>query len=77
MKQSDRHRGQAYSCRDVVKRLYVVFRAKDTAKKILPSGRDLTSLVVTEARGGKKNGSPRRAGSQRFSKKKQNVDPQE
>jgi hypothetical protein len=50
---------------------------RSTTKNMLPSGTGVTSLVVAEARGGKKGGSPRRAGSQQFSKKKTERGPSE
>jgi hypothetical protein len=53
------------------------FAPRGTAVNMLPSGTDLTSFAVAEVRRGKKNGSPRRAVSQQFSKKEQNVDSQE
>lgn len=53
VEQSDRHRGQAYSCRDVTKRLYVVFRLhKEHRQKHADS--NLTPYALAEARGGKR-----------------------
>jgi hypothetical protein len=76
VEQSDRHRGQAYSCWNVARRLYVVFRTKRHRQQHASqwNGPHVLSTSPRSQRRKEKWG----AGSQQFSKKKkQNVDSQE